>query len=164
MELPRRHQRALPASRRVGEFWIGEGRVAVVGDLHPETEARFEIDAPTAILVVDLEALARLPRRDPQYREVSYHPSVRRDLAVLLDSTAQAGEVLEAIRKTGGASLASVDVFDRWEGRGFLREGQPDLPAGLPARGSEPHGFRGRPGHRSRGRPIGASPAVSEVA
>ena len=109
-----------------GEFWIGEESVAVVGDLHPETAARFEIDAPTAILVVDLEALVRLPRRDPRYREVSYHPSVRRDLAVLLDSTAQAGEVLEAIRKTGGASLASVDVFDRWEGRG-VPEGKVSL-------------------------------------
>jgi phenylalanyl-tRNA synthetase beta chain len=109
-----------------GEFWVGEGSVAVVGDLHPETAARFEIDAPTAMLLVDLEALVRLPRRDPQYREVSVHPSVRRDLAVLLDGTAQAGEVLEAIRKTGEASLASVDVFDRWEGRG-VPEGKVSL-------------------------------------
>jgi phenylalanyl-tRNA synthetase beta chain len=75
---------------------------------------------------VDLEALERIPRRDPQYREVSYHPSVRRDLAVLLDRAAQAGEVLEAIRKTGGAALTSVDVFDRWEGRG-VPEGKVSL-------------------------------------
>jgi phenylalanyl-tRNA synthetase beta chain len=98
-----------------GEFWIGEESVAVVGELHPETAARFEVEAPTALLAVDLEALGRIPRRDPQYREVSYHPSVRRDLAVVLDRTTQAGEVLEAIRKTGGAALTSVDVFDRWE-------------------------------------------------
>jgi len=109
-----------------GEFCIGEGRVAVVGELHPETAARFEIEAPTALLVVDLEALERVSRRDPQYREVSYHPSVRRDLAVLLDRAAQAGEVLEAIRKTGGAALTSVDVFDRWEGKG-VPEGKVSL-------------------------------------
>jgi phenylalanyl-tRNA synthetase beta chain len=109
-----------------GEFCVGEGSVAVVGELHPETAARFEIEAPTALLVVDLEALERSSRRDPQYREVSVHPSVRRDLAVLLDRAAQAGEVLEAIRKTGGASLTSVDVFDRWEGRG-VPEGKVSL-------------------------------------
>ncbi len=105
-----------------GEFWIGEERVAAVGELHPETAAGFEIGAPTALLVVDLEALGRTSRHDPQYREVSYHPSVRRDLAVLLDSATQAGEVLEAIRKTGGAALTSVDVFDRWEGKGVPEE------------------------------------------
>jgi phenylalanyl-tRNA synthetase beta chain len=109
-----------------GEFCIGEGRVAVAGELHPETAARFEIEAPTAMLVVDLEALGRVPRRDPQYREISYHPTVRRDLAVLLDRATQAGELLEAIRKTGGAALTSVDVFDRWEGRG-VPEGKVSL-------------------------------------
>jgi phenylalanyl-tRNA synthetase beta chain len=109
-----------------GEFCIGEGSVAAVGELHPETAARFEIEAPTAVLVVDLEALGGIPRRDSQYREVSNHPSVRRDLAVLLDRTTQAGEVLEAVRKTGGANLTSAEVFDRWEGRG-VPEGKVSL-------------------------------------
>jgi phenylalanyl-tRNA synthetase beta chain len=109
-----------------GEFCVGEASIAAVGELHPETAARFEIEAPTAVLEVDLEALGRIPRRDPQYRELSNHPSVRRDLAVLLDRATQAGEVLEAIRKTGGASLTSAEVFDRWEGRG-VPEGKVSL-------------------------------------
>jgi phenylalanyl-tRNA synthetase beta chain len=109
-----------------GEFWIGETSVAAVGELHPETAAHFEVEVPTAMLVVDLEAMGRVPRRDPQYREVSQHPSVRRDLAVLLDRTTGAGEVLEAIRKTGGPALTSVDVFDRWEGQG-VPEGKVSL-------------------------------------
>jgi phenylalanyl-tRNA synthetase beta chain len=109
-----------------GEFWIGETSVAAVGELHPETAAHFEVEVPTAMLVVDLEALGRVPRRDPQYREVSYHPSARRDLAVVLDRGIGAGEVIEAIRKTGGAALTSVDVFDRWEGRG-VPEGKVSL-------------------------------------
>lgn len=109
-----------------GEFWIGETPIAAVGELHPETAAQFEVEVPTALLVVDLEAIGRVPRRDPQYQEVSQHPSVRRDLAVVLDQATGAGEVLEAIRKTGGAALTSVDVFDRWEGRG-VPEGKVSL-------------------------------------
>jgi phenylalanyl-tRNA synthetase beta chain len=90
----------------------------VVGELHPDTAARFEIDAPCAVFELDLDALARVPEPARRYQEVSRHPSVRRDLAVLLDRDRPAAAVLAAIRATAGPHLAGVSVFDRYEGRG----------------------------------------------
>jgi phenylalanyl-tRNA synthetase beta chain len=101
-----------------GELCVGSESVASVGELHPETAAGFGLDAPAALLLLDLDALLRAPRTPGRYRELSRHPKVRRDLAVLLDRTVQAGAALEWIRKTGGASLQSAFVFDRYEGRG----------------------------------------------
>jgi phenylalanyl-tRNA synthetase beta chain len=101
-----------------GELRVGGEGVASLGEIHPETAAAFGIEPAAALLVLDLEALARAPRSAPRYREISRHPKVRRDLAVLLDAGVAAGDVLEWIRKTGGGSLQSVDVFDRYEGRG----------------------------------------------
>ena len=89
-----------------------------VGELHPETAARFEIDAPCALFELDLDALAQLTPPAVTYREVSRHPSVRRDLAVLLGREQAAGAVLDAIRATAGPHLVQADVFDRYEGRG----------------------------------------------
>jgi phenylalanyl-tRNA synthetase beta chain len=51
---------------------------------------------------------------------------VRRDLAVLVDRAQPAGEILEAIRKQGGSHFVSVEVFDRYEGRG-IPEGRVSL-------------------------------------
>jgi phenylalanyl-tRNA synthetase beta chain len=96
----------------------GEGVLGFVGELHPEAASRFEIDAPCALFELDLDALAALPRESVRYREVSRHPSVRRDLAVLLPREQASAEVLAAIRATAGPQLVDAAVFDRYEGRG----------------------------------------------
>jgi phenylalanyl-tRNA synthetase beta chain len=101
-----------------GELQVGGEPVAALGELHPETAAAFGIEVPAALLVLDLAALARAKPAPGRYRELSRHPRARRDLAVLLDRSVAAGDVVEWIRKTGGASLQAVTVFDRYEGRG----------------------------------------------
>lgn len=103
------------ASVQIGS---GDRVLGAVGELHPDAAAAFELEAPCAVLELDLAELALVPRPPARYAEVSNQPPVRRDLAVLLDRDTAAGEVLEAIRKTAGAPLASVDVFDRYEGKG----------------------------------------------
>jgi phenylalanyl-tRNA synthetase beta chain len=92
--------------------------VAALGELHPETAAAFGLEVETALFVLDLDALLGAPKSAGRYRELSLFPKVRRDLAVLLDRGVAAGDVVEWIRKTGGASLQSVAIFDRYEGRG----------------------------------------------
>ena len=104
-----------------------EGQVVGnVGEIHPEVASRFELGATAAVLELDLSALAGLTPCTPRYREVSRQPSVRRDLAVVLDRDQPAGTVLEAIRKTAGADLVSAELFDRYEGKG-MPEGRVSL-------------------------------------
>ncbi len=102
-----------------GELAVGKLTVAWVGALHPEVAAHFEIDAPCAVIELDLSAVERSVATAPRFESVSRQPAVRRDIAVLLDRGCQAGEVLEAIRKSGGSNLLSVDLFDRYEGKGI---------------------------------------------
>jgi phenylalanyl-tRNA synthetase beta chain len=109
-----------------GAFRVGGRTVAVVGDLHPAVASAFEIEASTAVAVVDVDALDGVDAAPPQYREVSRHPRVQRDLAVLLGADVAAGEVLEAIRKKAGGSLQDVVIFDRYEGKG-VPEGRVSL-------------------------------------
>jgi phenylalanyl-tRNA synthetase beta chain len=104
----------------------GRERIGSVGTLHPETAARFEIDLPCALLELEVERLPDLPRRDIRYQEVSRQPQARRDLAYLFARDRPAGELIDAIRQTGGASLVSVALFDRYEGKG-IPEGKVSL-------------------------------------
>jgi phenylalanyl-tRNA synthetase beta chain len=100
--------------------------VAVVGELHPELALRAEIDAPCALLVVNIDALAKQAKPEVRYEPVSRQPSVRRDLAILVDRVQAAGSVLSTIRQNGGALLQGVTLFDRYEGKG-VPEGKVSL-------------------------------------
>ena len=100
--------------------------VGALGELHPEVAANFDIDAPCALLELDLSKLAGLAKSPFAFRAVSKEPAVRRDVAVLLDRDQPADEVLAAIRKKAGADLVSVEIFDRYEGKG-VPEGRVSL-------------------------------------
>jgi phenylalanyl-tRNA synthetase beta chain len=97
---------------------VGGKVIGAVGELHPEVASRFAIDVPCALIEVDLSALEASPRRVPQFREVSRQPLARRDLAVLLEASQPASEVLDAIAKAAGSDLITAELFDRYEGKG----------------------------------------------
>jgi phenylalanyl-tRNA synthetase beta chain len=92
--------------------------VGYIGEIHPAVAAAFELDAPCAVLEIDLTALQTIPEQPRQLKEVSRHPLVRRDLSVLVERDCPVGELLEAIRKAGGSTLVELELFDRYEGRG----------------------------------------------
>jgi phenylalanyl-tRNA synthetase beta chain len=89
-----------------------------VGTLHPDVAARFDLGVPCALVEVSLPALARLPRRSEQVREVSRQPGVRRDIAIRVSREQRAEEIAKAIRRSAGAHAVSVELFDRYEGKG----------------------------------------------
>ncbi len=107
-------------------FGVGERVIGSVGELHPETAARFGIEVPCVVFELDVSGLLEVPPRDADFQEVSRQPAARRDLAVLLDRDAAAGEVQEAIGAAAGPDLVSVELFDRYEGRG-VPEGKVSL-------------------------------------
>ncbi len=101
-----------------GCFRVRGRPVIEVGELHPQVAEGFGLEAPCAVAVIDVEALDGLGAEARSYREVSRHPRVRRDLALLVDVDQPAGELVAAVRKKAGASLLSAEFFDRYEGRG----------------------------------------------
>ena len=100
------------------EIEVAGRPIGFVGDLHPEVLSAFELDVPAAYVELDVGALATLRATRARFREPSREPAIRRDLAVSIPREQSAGEMLEEIRKQGGADLVSVELFDRYEGRG----------------------------------------------
>ncbi|MGH7821778.1 MAG: phenylalanine--tRNA ligase subunit beta, partial [Candidatus Binatia bacterium] len=107
-------------------LWVGDQGVGNVGEVHPSVTADFGIEPATAMFELNLSALLAVKKREFEFREVSREPSVRRDLAVLVDRAQPAGALSEEIRKVGGPDLVSVEIFDRYEGRG-IPEGRVSL-------------------------------------
>jgi len=94
----------------------GDVRIAQMGEIHPDVAERFGIDRRVCVLEVDLERLMKLEARIYGVKELAKFPAVQRDLAVVVDEGAGAGDMLEAIERAGGRTLESAKLFDIYRG------------------------------------------------
>lgn len=95
-----------------------------IGELHPRWQRGFELPAPVMVFEVEAEACRRVPQR--RAGEVSRFPVVRRDLAVVVDESVTAGDMLAALRTGLPARVEQVEVFDLYRGAG-VEEGKKSL-------------------------------------
>ncbi len=109
------------------KFGVGAEMAGVVGQVHPETAAAFDIAEPVFLFEVWVEDLARhLPERPP-YQAISRFPAVRMDLAVVVDAATPAGAVLALARshRSNGVQVRA-ELFDEYRGPG-IPEGKKSL-------------------------------------
>ncbi len=106
---------------------VGKETVGVLGQVHPENAALFDIDEPVFLLELWVEDLVRhLPER-PEYAPASKFPEVRQDLALVVDAGVAAGRILEIARShRSGTIRLRADVFDEYRGKG-VPEGKKSL-------------------------------------
>ena len=94
-------------------------RLGVLGDLHPAVARNFELRVPVFLAEFDLEQL--LPLVEPDFLRVvppPRFPTMRRDLAVVVEEQVTASELLDVIRQAGGPLLVAVELFDLFRGQG----------------------------------------------
>lgn len=87
------------------------------GRLHPELETVLEL--PGGAFVFELEGDAVLARRRRRHGAVSRQPSVRRDLAVVVDRDIPAASIESIIRTRLGEILSELTFFDVYGGEGI---------------------------------------------
>ncbi|NLF27952.1 MAG: phenylalanine--tRNA ligase subunit beta [Clostridiales bacterium] len=114
----------------------GGGQIAQMGEIHPDVAERFGIDRRVYVLEVDLERLMKLETRIYGVKELAKFPAVQRDLAVVVDESAGAGEMLEAIERAGGRTLESARLFDIYRGE-RIGEGKKSVAYALSFRASD---------------------------
>ncbi len=86
--------------------------VGLLGQVHPDVCARFEIDDEVYLFELDLDALASRPRPAPRFVEPSRFPAVAEDLAVVVDEATPAAAVERVLlRQKLVESAALFDVY-----------------------------------------------------
>jgi phenylalanyl-tRNA synthetase beta chain len=102
---------------RCARVYIEEQAVGVIGELHPQVRAHYELpDSPVFAADLDLDAI--LPRVPDYYniRPVPGYPPVLEDLAVVVAEPVPAAQVAEVIRQAGGGMVIAVKLFDVYRG------------------------------------------------
>ncbi len=103
---------------RAARVVAGGDLVGRVGELHPETVAEHELRAERVLVAeLSIRGLGGGGLADVRTAAPSRHPSVQRDLAIVVTSDASAALVESAIRRHGGPLLRGVTLFDIYRGR-----------------------------------------------
>ena len=92
----------------------GKHVVGRLGRLHPEIEETLDLGVEVFVFELDAQVLVR--QRERQHEPISRFPSVRRDLALVIDKAVPAREVESAVREVLGNILTEFTVFDVYDG------------------------------------------------
>ena len=92
------------------EIWRESELVGRVGRLHPEHQHALEL--VQTVYLFELEMTVLTQGIMPQYRGISRFPAIRRDLAVMVDESVTAKDLLKLIADTAGEYLKNLELFD----------------------------------------------------
>lgn len=88
--------------------------VGLIGRVHPSLEKE-----AVYVFEIDLDKLLSKKVGKMKYKEVSKFPSVKKDLAVVVDRDVTSEEVATLIKKAAGSNLDKIDIFDVYTGKGI---------------------------------------------
>jgi phenylalanyl-tRNA synthetase beta chain len=102
--------------------------VGRLGALHPEVESALGLAQQAYVFEISADILRE--GTVPVYRPLSRYPSIRRDIAVVVDLEQPASQVLDCIRLCASEYLTNVELFDVYIGEG-IDSGRKSLALGL---------------------------------
>jgi phenylalanyl-tRNA synthetase beta chain len=95
----------------------GAQNIGWIGALHPMLENELEFRAPVYLFA--LRTSETLATQVPKFTGYSRFPSIRRDIAVVVDDAVTAEALHQVVRQSAGPLLESVLVFDVYRGEGI---------------------------------------------
>ena len=102
--------------------------IGLLGLLHPTIQAHLGLSQPVVLYELRLSSLEG--KRVPIFEEFSRFPSIRRDIAIVVNEAIPAQAVLDCVQKTAGGLLVNLELFDEYRGKG-IDSGRKSLALGL---------------------------------
>ncbi len=93
---------------------VNNDNVGTIGRINP-TICNDEV----YVMEINLDKLLSKKVGKMKYKELSKFPTVKKDLALLVDNTITAQELQRAIKSSGGKLLQNSEVFDLYTGKGI---------------------------------------------
>jgi len=103
-------------------------RIGYLGEVHPQILNYFDIRQPVIVCELDLEAIKQI--RVPHFEPFSRLPSVRRDLAIVIDDAISVEMITTLIKRQAGSQLKDVLIFDVYQGKN-IEVGKKSIALGL---------------------------------
>ncbi len=96
------------------DVFIASDLIGFVGRLHPQKEQELNLK-DTLVFEFDLDLIAKHAKQDIKFVEIPKYPSVKRDLALIINKDVPAQELLNEVKKAGKNQLINVEIFDVYQ-------------------------------------------------
>ncbi len=93
------------------EISVNNDVVGVIAKLHPSVTKD-----DVFVMEINLDRLLAKRTGKMKYKEISKFPSIKKDLAFVINADVESKQIEDVIKKAGGSLLASIDVFDVYTG------------------------------------------------
>ncbi|MCU7918470.1 MAG: phenylalanine--tRNA ligase subunit beta [Candidatus Thiodiazotropha sp. (ex Epidulcina cf. delphinae)] len=103
-------------------------KVGMIGMLHPELERRLDLNGATFLFEIELAKVAQ--GRLPGFESLSKYPSIRRDIAIVVDESVTFESIRNLIRDESGKIITDILLFDVYTGEN-IDSGRKSLALGL---------------------------------
>jgi phenylalanyl-tRNA synthetase beta chain len=102
---------------RSAQVVVDDQAIGFIGELHPRLIRHFDLPAPAVVFEID--AAAAEAAAMPVATAAARTPVVRRDLAVVVDESVAAADVLAAARSAAAPFVGAITLFDVYRGPGI---------------------------------------------
>jgi phenylalanyl-tRNA synthetase beta chain len=120
----------LPVLRpgRAAQIFRGDVAIGWLGELHPQIAK--ELNLSTTVFLFELEMTVAFASKPLEFNKISKYPSVRRDLAIVVDETLPLAVLRENVTFSASGLLSELRVFDVYRGPN-VETGRKSIALGL---------------------------------
>jgi phenylalanyl-tRNA synthetase beta chain len=120
----------LPVLRpgRAAQIFRGDVAIGWLGELHPQIAK--ELNLSTTVFLFELEMTVAFACKPLEFNKISKYPSVRRDLAIVVDETLPLAVLRENVTFSASGLLSELRVFDVYRGPN-VETGRKSIALGL---------------------------------
>ncbi len=91
--------------------------IGVIGKLHPSVAKGYDLKRP--VFLFELDAAKTLASKAPSAQMISKFPAIRRDIAVIVDNSVSADDLVAAVATNSPDLIQEVRIFDVYTGSGI---------------------------------------------
>ncbi len=116
---------------------VGGEDAGFIGELHPDLGEKLEISKRLYVCEIDLDRITAVSKETvKKFKPLPRFPSVRRDIALIVDEETPANSILEEIDKVGSGLIEDAEVFDVFTG-GPVETGKKSVAVSLHLRAAD---------------------------
>jgi len=108
----------------------------VFGEVKEDVAKRFDIKRKVYVAEISLDEILICANLKKTFAALPKYPSIKRDIAILLDDTISASSIYDVIKEEARELVKSVDVFDLYKGQ-QIQEGKKSLAYTIEYRSDE---------------------------